>query len=327
MAPSSASTGHAAASIHPRASPLAPRPALTPPRPCSAAPPPGGGASGGAHRHGALRVHQRQDWPAQHGGAGAAGVSVGQPGSRAAWWQSGAAWPPGAPQPGHARGAPFSYQLHPAPAALRLTKQPATTPLQGDVKGEGGLDDATGTNKFGGGASMKQTSSAVDLTKIKEKDDEEKVGGCGHGGLCGGRHCGGQRLWRWRAVLFCKDERGCGARVPPACRAPPPPNHPRRRACGASRASTSSCRSGRAARRSRSEWWRRPGRPRHPERTSLGPQPSAMPARRRPVPPASPVGCRVDLLANACTIYCRCSFVLCRTPPLSSLSFSPHKRM
>jgi hypothetical protein len=47
---------------------------------------------------------------------------------------------------------------------------------QGDVKGEGGLDDATGTNKFGGGASMKQTSSSVDLTRIKEEDDEEKVG-------------------------------------------------------------------------------------------------------------------------------------------------------
>ncbi len=48
--------------------------------------------------------------------------------------------------------------------------------LQGAVKGEGGLDDATGTNKFGGGASMKQTSAVVDLTKIQEKDDEEKVG-------------------------------------------------------------------------------------------------------------------------------------------------------
>lgn len=46
------------------------------------------------------------------------------------------------------------------------------------MKGEGGLDDATGTNKFGGGASMKQTSAVVDLTKIQEKDDEEKVGCC-----------------------------------------------------------------------------------------------------------------------------------------------------
>ncbi|PRW59260.1 antibiotic biosynthesis monooxygenase [Chlorella sorokiniana] len=46
--------------------------------------------------------------------------------------------------------------------------------MEGAVKGEGGLDDATGTNKFGGGASMKQTSAVVDLTQIKEKDDEEK---------------------------------------------------------------------------------------------------------------------------------------------------------
>ena len=45
---------------------------------------------------------------------------------------------------------------------------------QGDVKGEGGLDDATGTNRFGGGASMKQTSAVVDLTSIKEEDDDEK---------------------------------------------------------------------------------------------------------------------------------------------------------
>lgn len=47
------------------------------------------------------------------------------------------------------------------------------------MKGEGGLDDATGTNKFGGGASMKQSSSVVDLTKISEKDDEDKVGWVG----------------------------------------------------------------------------------------------------------------------------------------------------
>ncbi|KAL4419412.1 hypothetical protein ABPG77_003386 [Micractinium sp. CCAP 211/92] len=46
--------------------------------------------------------------------------------------------------------------------------------MEGEVKGEGGLDDATGTNRFGGGASMKQTSAVVDLTSIKERDDEEK---------------------------------------------------------------------------------------------------------------------------------------------------------
>ncbi|KAI3438791.1 hypothetical protein D9Q98_001208 [Chlorella vulgaris] len=46
--------------------------------------------------------------------------------------------------------------------------------MEGDVKGEGGLDDATGTNRFGGGASMKQTSAVVNLTNIKEDDDEEK---------------------------------------------------------------------------------------------------------------------------------------------------------
>lgn len=63
----------------------------------------------------------------------------------------------------------------PAPQ-LAHAHDPRTAP-QGAVKGEGGLDDATGTNKFGGGASMKQTSAAVDLTQIKEKDDEEKVRG------------------------------------------------------------------------------------------------------------------------------------------------------
>ena len=51
--------------------------------------------------------------------------------------------------------------------------------MQGGVKGEGGLDDATGTNRFGGGASMKQTSATVDLTRFTEKDDEEKVGAVG----------------------------------------------------------------------------------------------------------------------------------------------------
>lgn len=66
-------------------------------------------------------------------------------------------------------------QLMPAPQ-LAHAHDPQTAP-QGAVKGEGGLDDATGTNKFGGGASMKQTSAAVDLTQIKEKDDEEKVRG------------------------------------------------------------------------------------------------------------------------------------------------------
>ena len=50
------------------------------------------------------------------------------------------------------------------------------------MKGEGGLADATGTNTFGGGASMKQTSAVVNLTNIKEEDDEEKVGlGWGRG--------------------------------------------------------------------------------------------------------------------------------------------------
>ena len=69
---------------------------------------------------------------------------------------------------------PQRRQREPAPRQpCRLPVPPAP---QGAVKGEGGLDDATGTNKFGGGASMKQTSAAVDLTKVKEKDDEEKVG-------------------------------------------------------------------------------------------------------------------------------------------------------
>ena len=38
--------------------------------------------------------------------------------------------------------------------------------VQGGPKGEGGLDDATGSNKYGGGASMKQTSAAVDLSEF-----------------------------------------------------------------------------------------------------------------------------------------------------------------
>ena len=41
-------------------------------------------------------------------------------------------------------------------------------------KGEGGLDDATGANKFGGGASYQQTSSAVDLGSL---DPEERMEG------------------------------------------------------------------------------------------------------------------------------------------------------
>ena len=55
--------------------------------------------------------------------------------------------------------------------------------LQGDVKGEGGLDDATGANKYGGGASLKQTSAVVNLTNVKERDDEEKVRRCGGEGV------------------------------------------------------------------------------------------------------------------------------------------------
>ena len=41
-------------------------------------------------------------------------------------------------------------------------------------KGEGGLDDATGANKFGGGASYEQTSGAVNLGSL---DPEERLGG------------------------------------------------------------------------------------------------------------------------------------------------------
>lgn len=46
--------------------------------------------------------------------------------------------------------------------------------LEGGPKGEGGLDDATGASKMGGGASFKQTSGVVDLTQVVEDDDEEK---------------------------------------------------------------------------------------------------------------------------------------------------------
>jgi quinol monooxygenase YgiN len=46
--------------------------------------------------------------------------------------------------------------------------------VQGGPKGEGGLDDATGASGAAGGASYKQTSSTVDLTSIKEDDDDDK---------------------------------------------------------------------------------------------------------------------------------------------------------
>lgn len=41
-------------------------------------------------------------------------------------------------------------------------------------KGEGGLDDASGASGAAGGASMKQSSSTVDLTQIPEYGDEEE---------------------------------------------------------------------------------------------------------------------------------------------------------
>lgn len=47
---------------------------------------------------------------------------------------------------------------------------------QGGPKGEGGLDDATGAAGTAGGAGYKQTSSAVDLTNIKEEEKEEDRG-------------------------------------------------------------------------------------------------------------------------------------------------------
>jgi hypothetical protein len=43
--------------------------------------------------------------------------------------------------------------------------------VQGGPRGEGGLDDATGATGAAGGASYKQTSGTVDLTK---KEDEEE---------------------------------------------------------------------------------------------------------------------------------------------------------
>lgn len=96
------------------------------------------------------------------------------------------------------RRTPRRLQL--MPHALPPPRLPPTTaahhpppPPQGDVKGEGGLDDATGTNKFGGGASMRQTSSVVDLTSIKEEDDEEKV-------RVGERGCWRGRTMGWRVA-------------------------------------------------------------------------------------------------------------------------------
>jgi len=46
--------------------------------------------------------------------------------------------------------------------------------VQGGPKGEGGLDDAPGASGLSGGASLKQTSGAVDLTNIKGEDAEER---------------------------------------------------------------------------------------------------------------------------------------------------------
>ena len=89
------------------------------------------------------------------------------------------------------RDAPHSCRLLPhhtrAPTPnSRGVRALCIPPPQGGVKGEGGLDDATGTNRFGGGASMKQTSATVDLTRFTEKDDEEKVGGRVGGWVSGG---------------------------------------------------------------------------------------------------------------------------------------------
>lgn len=41
--------------------------------------------------------------------------------------------------------------------------------VQGGPRGEGGLDDATGATGAAGGASYKQTSGTVDLSKLKIK--------------------------------------------------------------------------------------------------------------------------------------------------------------
>ena len=43
-------------------------------------------------------------------------------------------------------------------------------------KGEGGLDDATGATGSAGGASMKQTSSVVDLGKVRRGDEGDSWG-------------------------------------------------------------------------------------------------------------------------------------------------------
>eukprot|EP00891_Asterochloris_glomerata_P004779 jgi/Astpho2/4779/Aster-00323 len=48
--------------------------------------------------------------------------------------------------------------------------------VHGGPKGEGGLDDATGAGGAGG-ASMKQTSSTVDLTKESAQDEEKGLWG------------------------------------------------------------------------------------------------------------------------------------------------------
>lgn len=45
--------------------------------------------------------------------------------------------------------------------------------LQGGPKGEGGLDDATGASGAAGGASLKQSSSTVDLTNMEEEDEDD----------------------------------------------------------------------------------------------------------------------------------------------------------
>ena len=44
--------------------------------------------------------------------------------------------------------------------------------VQGGPRGEGGLDDATGATGAAGGASYKQTSGTVDLSKLKIRNYE-----------------------------------------------------------------------------------------------------------------------------------------------------------
>lgn len=48
--------------------------------------------------------------------------------------------------------------------------------VQGGPKGEGGLDDATGASKSAGAAGMKQTSSALNLGKVKRGDEGDSWG-------------------------------------------------------------------------------------------------------------------------------------------------------